>query len=155
MNMKKGNTNRSIMPAIVAVGLLLGGCGQKIAGTYNLIQSSSSGYATSYGTNQVACEQISLNISESGSAVSASGSNTCWTETLTGTESGGVIQATLIEIPVTSTGTSTSYYGSSQGCIYTGTLTISNNVITGSLENSTSGYAGLCTPITINGTKTN
>ena len=153
------NTNRnkfrSIAPAILAVGLLLlSACGQKIAGNYSLVQTG--GYQT--GAYNASCSQISLAITDNGGAISATGSNACWTENLIGSESNNIITVTsLTQIPVSSTNSAVSTI--SNNCMYSGTLTVSNNVISGTLTSvANTGYNvgySFCGTITVNGTKTN
>ncbi len=154
-NFMSKNTKHFFSISVATFSLLIAsGCGQKVNGSYNLSQSGSQ---FSNSTNGAACSQINLNLTSNSSQVSATGSNTCFTETLTGVDSGnGVITgATLTLIPVPQTQNSYSYYSGSSttGCIYTGTLTIANNVVTGTLQPSQQCmYYG---PITINGTKLN
>ena len=130
--------------ALLTIGsLVLTACGSKVAGTYNLSQMGGPFYGQ-------ACP-VTMNITESGSNVSASGSANCgttYTETLSGTESNGVMTVTLLLIPTTG---SSGYSSNSQAYTYQGTLTVSGNSVNGVLN--ATGYAGGGGSITVTGTK--
>ncbi len=133
--------------SLFATLILMAGCGSKVAGSYSLTQSGLSSYSSSG-----ACSIVTLSITENSNAVSANGSNSCFVENLTGTDLGnGTIQVTSMTI--VPTGTSSGFGSYSTNCTYTGTLSVVNNVISGTLT-SQGGYCGN-QPITINGTKTN
>lgn len=127
------------LASVCALALFaISSCGQRVNGNYVLTQSGLQ-YA-----NQAGCQQISLAINESGGQVSGSGSNQCFTETLMGTSNNGVIQATITITPTYNNNSQTgqtSYYNSqSVSCMYTGQLTISGNMISGTLSSSSGGY---------------
>jgi len=133
-------------------GLILGavGCGSKVAGTYTLSQTSNGGLTQ--------CNSVNLSMSENSNTVSGTGTSGTCTETLTGTDLGnGTIQVTSLTLTLVNSGYGG--YGSNQSCIYTGTITVNNNVVTGTLTSSTvstySNYGAYCSPtITISGSKT-
>ena len=142
--------------SVLSLSLLaLVGCGQKVAGSYSLTQSGSQ--ISSSVNGAAACSAVTLPLTSNSSSVTATGSNSCYTESLTGVDSGnGVItNVSLSLVPVQTTGSSYTYYSgaASVACIYTGTLTVTNNVVSGSLQPSGQclGYG----PLTINGTKLN
>jgi ABC-type oligopeptide transport system substrate-binding subunit len=144
MMMKK----KTILSSLFVAGLSLvaAGCGSKIAGTYTLSQSGTSALA-SY------CSNVTLTLSENSNTVSGTGSSGQCTETLQGTDAGsGVIQVTSFTETLISSGTYGGGYN--QSCVYTGTLTVNNNIVTGTLNATSSGNCYGAT-ITINGTKTN
>ena len=150
MNKETQNLLKRSMLLLLPVALLtLSGCGQKVAGGYNLTQSGGQ-MQYSYGAS-TSCNQISLTFTENSNQVMATGSNACFTETLVGSNNNGSIQVTSLTLtPVSTSGG----YSGGYSCIYTGTLIVQNNIVTGTLTPSQSGTCGNY-PLTISGTKVN
>ena len=141
--MKKNTIIKSLTVAFLTLASV--GCGSK-SGTYTLSQSGNSYYSQ--------CASVSLNLTDSSNTVQATGSNGVCTETLSGTDSGSAIVVTSFIITMTST----TYSSTMPQCTYTGTLTESGNTFSGTLTSATTSssyYSSMCTPITIQGTKTN
>jgi hypothetical protein len=143
---------RALSISIVIATLGLVGCGSKVAGTYTFSQS---------GMSNTACSNIVLNLTSNSNQVSANGSSGTCTETLTGYDNGnGTI--TVQSLTMTTIQGQTQQYPynnynnmSNQSCIYTGMLTVSGNVVSGTLmvQNTGMNYSNNCGTLTINGTK--
>lgn len=140
---------------------LFAGCGSSPAGTYSV------GETISNCSNA----QTNLNVTETGSTVNGTGSNACYNESLNGTDSGGTMTGVTMTLSPTSSASAYPYgsygygtmgcaYGSycasaSTSCVYTGTLTYGNNVLSGTLTLQSGSNSASCPPnITLNGTKT-
>ena len=143
---------RSLFPSIVTAALILGaaGCGSKVGGTYMFSQTG-----TSLNT---ACSTITLNLTSNSNQVSANGGNGTCTETLTGYDNGnGTI--TVQSLTMTVINSQSNNGVTNQSCIYTGTLNISGNAVTGLLTSqsntsySYSNFQSYCGTLNITGTK--
>jgi hypothetical protein len=160
-NMKKLN---QMMLGTVAISLLAIGCGKGISGTFKVLQSSVGGNLSGNCANS----QLDLNISENGNAISGSGSNSCFSSvTLQGTDDGdGHVTNVIYMFTLASqTGTNNNMNypynnNSNSSCIYTGSLNLSDKVISGSLNQQQNGnsnynnsynFYGCPTSVYING----
>ena len=151
MNARKVFKSILVLGAMTAIST---GCGRNLSGSWPMTISGSGGAITS----NTACQsttQVNFNITESGSGVTGNGSNSCDTYILSGTENNGTIQVSNMTMtPVSSTYSG----GYNTTCVYTGTLTDSNNQIQGQLQimNQAQGQGtyGICQPLLyISGTK--
>jgi len=143
---------RSLFISIVFAALTLGlvGCGSKVGGTYTFSQSGQS-------VNS-ACASMTLNLTSNSNQVSANGGNGTCTETLTGFDNGnGTI--TVQSLTMTLINNSQQMGMMPTSCIYTGTLNVSGNQVSGMLTVQQS-YSGMqssnmysCGPLQITGTK--
>jgi hypothetical protein len=149
-----------------ALGFIAVGCGSKVGGTYTFSQTGSS-------VNS-ACSAVTLNLTSNSNQVSANGSNGNCTEILTGYDNGnGTITVQSLSMTVVN---SNQQYGNNQqynnvnsnsSCIYTGTLNVSGNSVSGNLtSNANQGqsqtgsygynnYQSTCGTVYITGTKNN
>ncbi|MBC7395915.1 MAG: hypothetical protein H7333_00605 [Bdellovibrionales bacterium] len=142
--MTKTKKNFVSISALVFGLVLASGCGQKVAGTYTLSQSGQQ-------AQMMNCSQITLNLSSSSSQVQASGSNGTCTESLTGTDLGnGTIQVT--SLTMMGNGSYNQNTSGMPSCVFSGTLTVTNNQVSGMLNSASSGN-GYCGTIQITGTK--
>lgn len=171
---------RKEMILLCAVSTLVvsAGCGSGPSGNYNITQTMS-------GAASSACQssQAQMSINANGQSVSGSASNQCFSENFTATDSGGSLTGVTLTITPTSQAISNvsgnynnpynphnsynnPYYGNSNGaagqsCAYVGTLSFSNNQISGTLTLQNSGSSnyyynsGSSCPssISINGSK--
>ena len=124
------------------------GCGSKLNGNYALTQSGGAAQ-----TNP-ACSAINLVLTENNNVVSGTAGNGCYNETLNGTNLGnGTMNVTVNLTPVYG---ANAYPAAQSTCNYQGTMTISGNLVTGTLMAVQSvGISTLScgTQLTINGTK--
>jgi hypothetical protein len=140
---------------VAVLGLIAVGCGKGMSGTFSVTQSNLSSCSS---------PQINLNITDEGGSVRGTGSNSCIaSETLTGTNDGnGHVTNAVLTVTLASSqnqygynsgynsGYNPGYYGNnnygnqpSVTCTYTGTLNLSNNVLSGTLniqQNAQSSY---------------
>jgi hypothetical protein len=147
----------------VSLGLilvLLGvGCGMRSNTVYNLNQTGAQ-------FSNAQCSSIRLAVNESGGQISGTGSNPCFTQTLTGSlTSNGQMNVTLSLIPAASAnqaynpasagmyGGNGGMFGASMNCSYQGVLTLSGNTIQGVLNPVSSFGYGCLGSISINGTR--
>lgn len=158
------------LPALMIVGA---GCGKGPAGNYNLGVTTTGGQVASNCANN---SQVQTNVTESGSTINGSGSNSCFSAlNLTGSENNDQLTGVTLNLtiaPQTNTAQS-GYYGSGSyspwgitnpstvngqaiSCSYTGNLSFSNNTISGTLQSSTSTtqYNGYCpSSVQLNGSE--
>ncbi len=138
----------------IAFGLFFAvGCGQRIGGTYMLTQQGQQAQSLN-------CSQITLNLTSNSSQVSGTGSNGTCTEQFTGLDNGnGTITVTSLSMMANPNGGAQTYnnqYGQS-ACMYSGTLNVSGNSVSGTLTSNNSGGSGYgysyCGTLTITGTR--
>lgn len=126
------STNLTLIAVIVGVVAVLAGCGSNQTGTYNGSES-----VNTPGTAALNESSVSLNISsESNSNVSGTFTDQSGSSSFSGTVSsdGSQIQNVSLSVPA-QTSTSTVNGVPSAGCggTYTGSLSLSNNTISGTL----------------------
>ena len=145
--MKKLLNLKSFTLAFLVV--ITAACGNKMAGNYSLTETGGAAQ-----TNP-ACGMVNLVISENNNAVTGSAQNSCFTQTLNGTDLGnGTMNVTVVLTPIYG---ATGYQSTTSACTYTGTMTVSGNAVTGTLTQTQTygGYGSLScgTTLTLNGTK--
>jgi hypothetical protein len=138
------------LPALLA----LAGCGRSLTGAYSSTISLST-LNSGCSTNSVSTNIV---INANSSTVTGSWSSSCMNATFTGTDNGqGVINNVIATVtPVNSQAYgNTGYYGYSSNCVYNGTLSRINNMLTGTLMlQQNGGYNAMCSSsLTINGTQ--
>lgn len=155
--------------SLAALALIATACGSKVQGTYTLGSITGSGGMSAY--YQQYCTGVILNVqSGSNNLVTAYGTSGSCSVSLTGTDNSGTINVTSFSINITGMQTS-------QQCSFTGMLTLNNNILTGSLNGTSTssqygsqngsqyGYGGYnngsqngyntCGTVNLTGTKTN
>jgi hypothetical protein len=119
--------------AISALTLVSTGCGKKITGNYSLVETQAGAVQ-----NASSCMTLptTLNLTENGTAMSGSSASSCYSQTMTGTDAGNQITGVSLTLtpltqaqPQYNLGTTTS----AQPCVYTGTLNVNSNQISGTL----------------------
>lgn len=170
-------TKAIVVTAISGLAIMAAGCGSSPSGTYTVNETAGSASFGAYGfPSQCQSTQINLSLQENSNTVTAQGSNSCFSsETLFATNSNGTLTGvtlTLTVAPQTSaqncstvypysctSGLSTTGLNQSITCTYTGSLTLSNNDLQGSLSSqlSTTGISTTSTcpqQLTLSGAKT-
>ncbi len=132
---------------LVTIAVTSAGCGQSISGNYTLNETLANSQLTS-----TTCQSstATLNLVSSNNNVNGSATNTCFTETLVGTQSGNQITGITWTLIPSATSMTTTYGSTSAqtSCVYTGSLNVSQGELSGSLTLSSS------TPTTTTSTTT-
>ena len=133
MKTKKVVTTVLILSTLALFGT---GCGKNRSGSYTLNETLST------VTTTATCQQgqATFNIVDNGTTINGSASNSCFIQTLTGTDAGNQITGVSLTLAPISNTTSYGGYPSGYGaqqpqqnCIFTGTLNVVDNQVSGNL----------------------